>query len=186
MITNTNLIIRKLHISDCTPELLDKYNNYQEIKKHWHKENNEWVLRDMDLQYSIIGNWDNTRKINTINGFVKCIEDNGFVIGAYFDDYLIGFAVIVNKLFGKNNEYIDLNSIFISYEFRNQGIGRKLFQEICIGAKQLGAQKLYISANSSEETVAFYKAIGCCEAMEINQELFEKEPFDVHMEYCLS
>ena len=42
---------------------------------------------------------------------------------------------------------------------------------------------MYISANSSEETQKFYLGIGCKDAEEIDKELYEKEPFDRHMEY---
>ena len=49
----------------------------------------------------------------------------------------------------------------------------------------LGAEKLYITAHSSEESQAFYKTVGCCETCELNQPLYEKEPFDCHLEYDL-
>jgi ribosomal protein S18 acetylase RimI-like enzyme len=177
-----NIIIRKLNIDDCTPELLNKFNRYQEIKKCWRKENNEWTLKDI----AFTEDWDSKRKLKVIDEFTECIKDNGLVIGAYVNDDLIGFSFVFNKLFGKNNKYINLDSIQVSYGFRSRGIGKKLFREICAGAKNFGAEKLYISANSSEESQAFYKAMGCREAEEINQELFEEEPFDCHLEYILS
>ena len=61
-----------------------------------------------------------------------------------------------------------------------------MFRGICKEAEKLGAKKLYISSQSSEETQAFYKSVGCVEAMEINQKLYDEEPFDCHLEYCLS
>ena len=45
--------------------------------------------------------------------------------------------------------------------------------------------KLYISAHSSKESQAAYKAIGCVHAEEINQKLAEEEPCDVQLEYVL-
>jgi N-acetylglutamate synthase-like GNAT family acetyltransferase len=93
--------------------------------------------------------------------------------------------MIEKQLFGCKNEYVNLDSLQVSYEFRRHGLGRVLFEESCKEAKRMGAKKLYISANSSEETHAFYKAMGCCGVTEINKTLFEKEPFDVHMEYDL-
>jgi hypothetical protein len=38
---------------------------------------------------------------------------------------------------------------------------------------------------SSEETQAFYRAMGCKYAEEIIPELFEAKPFDVHLEFDL-
>ena len=52
---------------------------------------------------------------------------------------------------------------------RGNGIGKKLFLEAKQWAKQRGAKKLYISAHSSVESQAFYKAMGCVEAKVYNQ-----------------
>ena len=52
-------------------------------------------------------------------------------------------------------------------------------------ARKLGAQKLYISAHSAEETQAFYHALGCVEALEYNAALVEAEPCDCQMELVL-
>ena len=43
-----------------------------------------------------------------------------------------------------------------SSEFRGQGIGRQLFEAGKAEARKAGAEALYISACSSEETIAFY------------------------------
>lgn len=51
--------------------------------------------------------------------------------------------------------------------------------------KESGAKKLYISAHSSEETQAFYKALGCVEAKEYNSKLVAEEPCDCQLEYSL-
>ena len=73
----------------------------------------------------------------------------------------------------------------VSEEYRHRGIGRKLFTMICEEAMQLGADKLYISGHSSNESQAAYQALGCRHADEINKILAEKEPFDVQLEYVL-
>ena len=52
-------------------------------------------------------------------------------------------------------------------------------------AKQSGADKMYISAHSSKESQAAYKALGCVHAIEINRKLAEEEPCDVQLEYVL-
>ena len=73
----------------------------------------------------------------------------------------------------------------ISEEYRRQGIGRKLFSLACEEAQRLGAEKLYISAHSSKESQAAYRALGCTPAEEVNEGLAAAEPFDVQMEYRL-
>ncbi len=49
----------------------------------------------------------------------------------------------------------------------------------------MGADKLYISAHSSKESQAAYRALGCSFAEEINEKLAAAEPFDVQLEYRL-
>jgi N-acetylglutamate synthase-like GNAT family acetyltransferase len=73
----------------------------------------------------------------------------------------------------------------VSYEYRHKGIGKKLFALCVDAAKKYEAEKLYISAHSSQESQAFYRAMRCVDTEEIIPELFEAEPFDVHMEYVL-
>lgn len=43
-----------------------------------------------------------------------------------------------------------------------------------------------MSTHSSEETQAFYKAMGCMEAVEYNEKLVSEEPCDCQLEYCLT
>ena len=66
-----------------------------------------------------------------------------------------------------------------------RGIGRALFRLTCREARALGAERLYISAHSAQETIAAYRAFGCVEAEEINWTLAKKEPCDVQLEYVL-
>ncbi|MBR4551353.1 MAG: GNAT family N-acetyltransferase [Oscillospiraceae bacterium] len=69
--------------------------------------------------------------------------------------------------------------------FRGQGISRELFDKACAAAKEMGAQKLYISAHSSKESQAAYSALGCAHAQEIIPWITDQEPCDVQMEYAL-
>lgn len=50
-------------------------------------------------------------------------------------------------------------------------------------AKNKGAEKFYICAGSSEETIAFYLAIGCEETKEINQDLYQMDTRDYQLEF---
>lgn len=66
-----------------------------------------------------------------------------------------------------------------------QGIGRLLVSAICDAARVLGAEKLYISAHSSKESQAAYRALGCIHAQEIDAAHAAAEPCDVQMEFDL-
>ena len=65
---------------------------------------------------------------------------------------------------------------------RRFGIGKHLFTLACGFAKQCGAKKLYLSAHSSEESQAFYHALGCREAHWYHPSLTAAEPCDCQLE----
>ena len=111
------------------------------------------------------------------------LDQTGF--GAFDGERIIGFVTVSHRIFGAGAKYVQLVCFQISEEYRRQGIGRRLFSMICEEARQLGADKLYISAHSSKESQAAYRALGCSFAEEINEELAAAEPFDVQMEYRL-
>ena len=90
------------------------------------------------------------------------------------------------KSVGSRKEYLDLPCIHVSSDARGQGIGKRLFLIAAEWAKTRGAGKLYISAHSSVESQAVYRAMGCLEAAEYDAMHAEKEPIDCQMEYDLS
>jgi ribosomal protein S18 acetylase RimI-like enzyme len=174
-----NIEYKELKIGDINYSILAHFNRYQEIKKCYRKEEGIWVIKNIEF----IENWDDKRKAENIPYFIETINNGGYVFGAFDNMKLIGYAVLENKKFGSKKQYIQLDSIQVSYGYRNIGIGKELFKLCINGAKKIGTEKIYISANSSEETQGFYLSIGCKDAEEIDNKLFEKEPFDRHMEY---
>jgi len=175
-----NIKFKELKTADISKNILDHYNRYQEIKKCYRKEEGKWIIKDIEF----IENWDKDKKDNVIKIFTETLDGNsGYIFGAFDNDKLIGFAVLYNKIFGNRKQYIQLDSMQVSFGYRHKGIGKKLFELCTRKSKDIGIEKMYISANSSEETQKFYLSIGCKDAEEIDKELFEKEPFDRHMEY---
>ena len=178
----TDIQYRQLGIEDISPDMLTYFNRYQVVTKSWRKHGNEYVLEDTPF----IDDWSEEKKHRTVTvGFPEAIRSGGCVFGAFDAEKLIGFAVIPGDFIGKEKQYLQLDNMQVSYEYRHKGMGRKLFLLCAEAGKALGAQKLYISAQSSQESQAFYRAMGCVNAEEIIPELFEQEPFDVHMEYVL-
>jgi N-acetylglutamate synthase-like GNAT family acetyltransferase len=170
---------KELKFNSINKNILDYYNRYQEVKKCYRKENGKWIVKDIEY----IENWDQNEIENVIKEFMETIKNGGYILGAYENNKLIGFATLINKRFGSNNQYIQLGHMHVSFGYRNKGIGKKLF-ELCINkAKGIGVEKIYISANTSEETQKFYLSIGCIDAEEINKELADNEPYDRQMEY---
>ena len=175
------IIYKELEINEINVELFSSFNRYQEVNKCWRKENEKWVLKEIAFNEQ----WD----IDEYKYLVKCLRNTlktgGIVFGAFHKNVLVGFASIENQFFGSRKEYLQLSSIHISYESRGMGIGKKLFFIICQKSKEKGAKKIYISAHSSEETQAFYKLLGCVEAIEYNAKLVAEEPCDCQLEYNL-
>ena len=197
------IIYTELCENNIETALFEGFNRYQEVNKCWRKENERWELKKIVFTES----WD----ADAFEFLVKCLKNTvkmgGIVYGAFeardkkqneskvvdgaeigdqFEEkVLVGFASVENFSFGSHNEYLQLSSLHTSYEKRGQGIGRQLFELACESAKKLGAQKLYISAHSSEETQAFYKSVGCVEAEQYNQKLVDDEPYDCQLEFTL-
>jgi len=161
--------------------LFSSFDRHQEVKKCWRKENNEWILKDI----SFTEKWGQEEYDSLVECLVNTIKTGGTVIGAFELDKLVGFTSLEKEVFGSENQYLQLSSIHITYGSRGEGIGKKLFHLISESAKKTDAKKLYISAQSSEETQAFYDSMGCVEAMEYNKELFNLEPYDCQLEYLL-
>lgn len=122
-----------------------------------------------------------------VGNLKKTIKDGGSAIGA-FDNHetLVGFATINRAFFGANYKYVLLDQLFITLEKRNCGIGKQLFMMSAKTAKEWGADKIYICAGSAEDTIAFYRKIGCCDAVEIQQDLYESDPRDLQLEFALA
>jgi predicted N-acetyltransferase YhbS len=114
-----------------------------------------------------------------------CFKRGGFFWGAFEKETLVGVAVLEEKFIGSKKNTLQLKFLHVSNSIRKQGLGRKLFEIAAEHAKNMGAAKLYISATPSENTVNFYRYLGCELAEEIDKELFAFEPEDIHLEYLL-
>ena len=174
--------LKELNFADLTVGLFKDFNRDQEVKKCWRRENGEWILKDVVF----------TEKWNAANYrfLTECLRNTvtsgGAVYGAFDQEKLLGFASLENVFLGSQKQYLQLSSIHVSCEYRGGGIGKKLFQLIAAKACRIGAKKLYISAHSAEETQAFYQALGCVDAREIQLDLAAGEPCDRQLEYDLS
>lgn len=166
---------------NCTVSALDTFELYQVVQKCWRRINGALVLID----HPYIEDWTLKERRAVARQILAAIDGGAAAQGAFLNNTLIGFAFLDAALFGKTARYLDLVMLYVSRPFRNHGIGKTLFRRICAAAKGCGAEKLYISANSSMETQAFYRGVGCVEATELNQALANQEPCDIQMEYIL-
>jgi GNAT superfamily N-acetyltransferase len=106
----------------------------------------------------------------------------GEIVGAFAEDLLVGVSSIENKGRGLRSDYYKMDILYVSNTFRGQRIGYHLIEEVKKVARGLNAKKLYISATPTKGTVDFYLKEGARLTTEIDQELFNLEPLDIHME----
>ena len=109
-------------------------------------------------------------------------QGGGEVIGAFINNTLVGVASIENKKRGLRSEYCKMDILYVSNACRGQKIGQHLVEEIKKVARNYQAKKLYISATPTKATVDFYMKAGARLTKEIDLELFDLEPLDIHLE----
>lgn len=176
------IIYRPIEYSEIDTNLFASFVRRQIVEDCWRKVDGQWTIKSDPF----IDDWSEGDYIFLVKCLRNTIRMGGGVFGAFSDEKLKGFVSVEGILFGSEKQYADLSSIHVSQDMRGVGIGRKLFMEAEEYAKKCGAKKLYISAHSAVETQAFYKAMGCVEALEYNKQHVEKEPFDCQLEYTLN
>lgn len=164
-----------------TRSLFQKFNRYQKVTRCWRKEQDIWILKNIDY----VEDWSEAQYEFLVKCLKNTVETGGFVFGCFDGSNLLGFTSVENKRFGSRKQYVQLSCIHVSFESRGKSLGKGLFGCAVLAAQRLGAKKLYISAHSSEETQLFYHAMGCIEAKEYNKELTEAEPCDCQLEYVI-
>jgi len=109
------------------------------------------------------------------------ISSGGLAIGAFDGDSLVGFGVLAHKFRGKDLDQLQIDLMYVTRNYRRQGIGTRIMHELSTEARKRGAGYLYISSTETKSAVSFYKYNGSRLAEEIDEELFNKEPEDIHM-----
>ncbi|MFD1359472.1 GNAT family N-acetyltransferase [Fictibacillus halophilus] len=175
------IICKVLSLNDLTDTFLSEFNRYQVTNQVLFKENHQYKMKSDHF----IDDWDENKKAQVIHDLRICLDQGGRAIGAFDEAGLAGFANIDGCFFGSKMQYLELPYIHISSERRCSGIGKILFKKCCEEAKKLGAGKLYIAAHPSVESQEFYKAMGCDEAVEINDVILSREPLDIQLEKIL-
>lgn len=169
---------RKLQKEELCRELFQSFIRHQKVTKCWRYENNQWVIKEEPF----IDDWTEKDYQILIACLKNTVDTGGFVYGAFDEGKLKGFVSVEAALFGREQRYLDLSSIYVSEDMRGEGIGKKLFLAAKKWAGEKGARKLYISGHSAVESQAFYKAMGCVEAEVYHAGHVEAEPYDCQLE----
>lgn len=152
---------------------LDNYSRKQDVKKVYRKHNGEYVLADCVYTED----WDMEKR----RSVAKDISSDDYITYLAIDnDEVVGFIGLKKDLV---ESFMVLDVMQVSATCRRQGIGRKLFDIGKEEARNAGVEALYISACSSEETIAFYKTMGAELTDCPIKEIAEDEPYDLQMVY---
>ena len=150
---------------------LDNYDRNQQVKRVYRKSGDEYVL----VNTPYVEDWSLEKK----RGVAEDISSSEYISYiAKEGDRVIGFIGLKKQL---HNEYMILDLMQVSAGYRGKGIGRRLFELGKEEARKAGAKALYISACSSEETIAFYRAMGAEVTDTPIKERAEDEPYDLQM-----
>ena len=174
------LVYRKLSLGEC--ECIKEIDPSQYIGKAWREIEGNRQLVEINYQDE---DWPNGYEYH-ISHLRETILNGGSAIGAFnLDNKLLGFATVNPQVFGEKYKYVLLDQLFITLDYRNKGIGKKLFMLSTDEARKWDVDKIYICAGSAEETIAFYFKLGCKEVEEINKELYEIDRRDYQLEFSL-
>ena len=176
-----DVTLRAITIEEIDRDLFRPFIRRQEVSLCLRRDGDGWVVRPDPF----IDDWSEAEYAELIECLRNTLRTDGGVWGAFANGALKGFASVESGIFGGENRYMDLSCIHVSQDMRHCGIGRRLFDEARRFARARGARKLYISAHSAVESQAFYAAMGCVDAAQINREHAEKEPFDRQLECAL-
>jgi N-acetylglutamate synthase-like GNAT family acetyltransferase len=150
---------------------LDSFDRSQKVIREYRKVDEEYIL----VNNLYVMDWSLEKKRNV----AKEISGDGYITYLAIDNGLvIGFIGLNRHLVGTR---MILDVMQVSKMYRRQGLGRILFEKGVKVAETIGAKELYISSNSSEDTVAFYKKMGAEITDNPIQEIVDDEPYDLQM-----
>lgn len=133
-------------------------------------------------KYEQVYSFDKDELSDIINRQRKIKSEGGVVIGAFDDEIIVGVVSVENRRIGIEMNYCKMDILYVSNNFRGSGIGSRLVEESKKAARGFGAGKLYISATPTVTTVDFYLKQGAILTKELNLELYQREPDDIHLE----
>ena len=167
----------------------------EEIESVWTIDRREivdavYALQDGQLvlkpQHWDIRGWPPGEQETYMPLLLDCFDHGGAFTGSFDDGVLVGVVALESRLIGERKDQVQLKFLHVSQSHRKQGLGRALFEQAGEQARRLGARKLYISATPSQNTIDFYRHLGCRVAAEVDPELLALEPEDIHLEYVIA
>ncbi|MNU88219.1 Acetyltransferase (GNAT) family protein [compost metagenome] len=162
----------------------DHVSKLQEIDRSEHidrvYEVREGELIDSTVDYEC-ENWDAETLAEIESGFLFELESEGVALGAFDGDTLVGFGVLAHQRRGEHQDMLQIDLMYVSRDYRRQGIATAILNGLSEVAKERGASYLYISSTETKSAVSFYTNNGGKVTKTFEQDLFTKEPEDIHL-----
>ena len=117
-----------------------------------------------------------SRRISSIRE--DMIAEGLVMLGGFDGDLLVGVATFRAYLSPGMSE---LAGLWVSCTHRRQGVATRLVAEVERLAREAGSVALYVSGTPSRSAVGFYRSRGFRPTLDVNRELYEREPEDIHM-----
>jgi len=144
----------------------------EHITQYYTLRNGSLEVNDVDWH---VGPWDSAKKIKE---WIPIAEGYKNMWGAFDKERLVGFAVYRSYL---TEEMAQFAILHISHEFRKMSIGKRLSEKVLGKARADGKKNIYVTSTPRKSTVDFYQKLGFKLAEQVNEELYELEPDDIHM-----
>jgi GNAT superfamily N-acetyltransferase len=111
-----------------------------------------------------------------------CMAEGGSAWGAFDGDSLVGLAALDGRWYGARGRTLDMYFLHVSDGHRHQGIGRRMVELVKERAREMGAERMFVSGLPSLNTIRFYRAVGFDMAEDVDRRLLDREPEDIHMD----
>lgn len=164
-----------------TPDQVDKL---QEIDRSEYIDR-VYEMREGELVHSKADyeceNWNAETLTEIKTRFLFELQKGGVALGAFDGNILVGFGVLAHQLRGENQDMLQIDLMYVSRNYRRQGIATTILEELGKIAKEKGASYLYISSTETQSAVSFYQNNGGKITDVFEQDLLSKEPEDIHM-----
>ncbi len=149
------------------------------VRNVYHLEDGELVLKRE--RWDVAG-WPPGEQAIYTPLLIESFNRGGWFHGLFDDLSLVGVVVLDSKFIGPRHDLLQLKFMHVSRHYRQQGLGRRMFDLAAARARQQGARGLYVSATPSENTINFYLRRGCVPTTHPEPDLLALEPEDIHLE----
>ena len=168
-----NIEIKLANRSNFTEFSMDSFDRFQEVRNVYRIENGKLVLKNTPFTES----WSPERKREKAS---EILSGQYITYCAFDGNTVVGEIMLIPEL---NEDRMIIDSFHVSRDYRRHGIGRQMIETVADYAKSRGAEVLYASCCSAEETIAFYMAMGFRPSAHPIPSCVRDEPFDIQMEF---